>query len=193
MCVARGFMVRAAGHKLSSHRDKKGSGPANRRAFSCVGKCACRRFRYHIQQGGWSAKCSCKHKHTDHDAVTERCSKMIPGRKPCPCEAYQVKWVCNCGHPADEHETVIVSANSTSTFSTPDLAREWVCGGVRPEIRNEAAANRLKWAAKGRAPRNASSAAREVVANNGRTIPTGQTGQSQNVAYYKYREPGQDR
>ena len=35
--------------------------------------------------------------------------------------------------------------------------------------------------------------AREVVANNGRTIPTGQTGQSQNVAYYKYREPGQDR
>ena len=79
--------------------------------------------------------------HTDHDAVTEKCSKMVPGRKPCPCTGYSVRWVCNCGHPASEHETVVVDANSTSTFSRPDLAREWVCGGVRPEIKNEVGAD----------------------------------------------------
>eukprot|EP00750_Incisomonas_marina_P011700 INCI16405.2.p1 GENE.INCI16405.2~~INCI16405.2.p1 ORF type:complete len:393 (+),score=41.55 INCI16405.2:102-1181(+) len=73
------------GHKIANHRDKRGKEPSGRPAFACVGKCPCRRFRYHIQQGGWAARCSCKHKHTDHDPVTEKCSKMIPGRKPCPC------------------------------------------------------------------------------------------------------------
>ena len=49
-----------------------------------------------------------------------------------------MKWVCNCGHPADAHETAVVAASSAyANFSNADLAREWVCGGVRQEIRNE--------------------------------------------------------
>jgi hypothetical protein len=149
------------GHKLAEHRNRSGSGPI----FGCAHKkCGCRRFTYHVRIGGWCVKCSCKHKHTDHDPVSGVCSKMIPGRKPCPCRAFDAAWVCNCGHQWRRHETAFVElpggADGDDAARKDFMSREWVAGGVRPEIREEAAAKRAKWAARGHAPRGASDAAR---------------------------------
>ena len=149
------------GHKLADHRNRSGSRPM----FACSHKtCGCRRFKYHVRIGGWCVRCSCKHKHTDHDPATGVCSKLIPGRKPCPCRAFEAAWVCNCGHQWNRHETAFVElpggADGDAAARKDFMSREWVAGGVRPEIMKEAAAKRAKWAARGHAPRGASDAAR---------------------------------
>ena len=153
------------GHKLADHRAKAGSSSAGRgggrRKFSCTKpKCPCRKFAYHVRQGGWQLRCSCKHKHTDHDPGTGVCTKMIPGRKPCPCRAFDAAWVCNCGHQWNCHETAFVElpggVDGDAAKRSDFMSREWVAGGVRPEIREEAATKRAKWAARGHAPSGAS-------------------------------------
>jgi hypothetical protein len=77
------------GHKLQHHVPGK-------HGLRCAEKgCACRSFSFHVQHGGWQARCGCKHKHTDHAvAAPHACEK--PG---CTCAAYDVRWVCSCGHP----------------------------------------------------------------------------------------------
>lgn len=167
------------GHKLADHRAKAGSSSAGRgggrRKFSCTKpKCPCRTFAYHVRQGGWQLRCSCKHKHTDHDPGTGVCTKMIPGRKPCPCRAFDAAWVCNCGHQWNCHETAFVElpggVDGDAAKRSDFMSREWVAGGVRPEIREEAATKRAKWAARGHAPSGASDAARAMVQ---RAVPMG--------------------
>lgn len=75
------------GHKLMEHIPGK-----HGLQCSAVG-CACRCFEFHVQQGGWQARCGCKHKHTDHSVLVPRaCTK-------CDCTGYAVRWVCSCGHP----------------------------------------------------------------------------------------------
>lgn len=76
------------GHKLSEHVPGK-------HGLRCSTKgCACRCFEFHVQQGGWQARCGCKHKHTDH-SVLRPFACLKPG---CECASYDVRWVCSCGH-----------------------------------------------------------------------------------------------
>ena len=46
-------------------------------------------------------RCKCKHKAKDHD-----CSKPpYACTKPnCKCKAFFSPWVCNCGHPWQDHK-----------------------------------------------------------------------------------------
>lgn len=77
------------GHKLMEHV------PGKHGLRCCVTACACRCFEFHCQQGGWQARCGCKHKHTDHSVLVPRtCTKL-----ECDCAGYNVRWVCSCGHP----------------------------------------------------------------------------------------------
>lgn len=89
------------GHKLADHVGGAGRGETSTQGkpFSCT-KCPCRCFQYHVRIGGWQVRCHCKHKHTDHDPVTQRCRKTKPGSggAPCPCLCFEARWVCNCGH-----------------------------------------------------------------------------------------------
>ena len=141
------------GHKLSRHRPGK-------RGLRCMEKgCDCASFEYHVQQGGWAARCGCKHKHTDHEsAAPHKCTK--PG---CRCAAFHVRWVCSCGHGWEDHSTCFVRAPYRAG------TREWVCGALRPEAAAEAKEKRARWAAKGRAPPSASAAAHRQAA--GATAP----------------------
>ena len=74
---------------------------------------------------GWEVECSCKHKHTDHSPVFPfTCMKQVGakggGKKACDCEGFDANWVCNCGHPWRDHETVATS------MSLCEGGREWV-------------------------------------------------------------------
>lgn len=127
-------------HKLSDHKN------------GVCTKCACNRFTFHVQQGAWQAKCSCKHSHRDHAVSFDKrgkmkftCTKHVPGHRerPCPCAVtgFAVSWVCTCGHGWSEHETVWCANVSKALFG-----REWVAAGVRPECSQEAEENRQRWA-----------------------------------------------
>lgn len=145
------------GHKLSAHDA--------RRKFACGAKdCACPGYRFHVQQGGWQVRCGCKHKHTERDARTGRCLKVVGG-KPCPCKGFESNWVCNCGHKWSSHVTEWVRAKHV------ERGREWVAGGVRPEITKIAEERREKWVKQGHAPSGASLTAQRQVFES---IPTGE-------------------
>ena len=97
-----------------------------------------------MQQLGWEARCGCKHHVRDHQqplGAPWACSKTLPGKekRPCPCKGFHVAWVCTCGHPAGEHETV------WQERSAAVMAREWVAGGLRPECVAEAEEKRSRW------------------------------------------------
>eukprot|EP00397_Hematodinium_sp_SG-2012_P034608 GEMP01037131.1.p1 GENE.GEMP01037131.1~~GEMP01037131.1.p1 ORF type:complete len:424 (+),score=84.84 GEMP01037131.1:194-1465(+) len=126
-------------HKLSDHKDGR-----------CTANCKCNDFTFHVQQGAWQVKCSCKHAHRDHAVNVDKdgksrfqCTKHIPGHRenPCPCVDFSANWVCTCGHGWTEHETVWCTNVSKALF-----AREWVACGIRPECVKEAEEKRQKWA-----------------------------------------------
>ena len=103
--------------------------------FSCShAQCSCSLFAFHVQQYGWEVKCQCKHKHTDHSASSPHaCArkdvKGVGGNAgPCDCAGFHATWVCNCGHGWGVHETAF------QTGGYCERAREWVAGGVRPEV-----------------------------------------------------------
>jgi hypothetical protein len=150
------------GHRYKEH--------AAARGFACERRCGCTRFRFHVQINDWQARCGCKHKHTDHDPSSAfSCSKKIPGGKPCPCRSFLAKWVCNCGHEWAEHETCWVE----KAFSHVERGREWVCGGVRPELTKIAEERRREWVRQGKAPSGASEVAKDRVM---RALPRGRHG-----------------
>eukprot|EP00943_MAST-04B_sp_MAST-4B-sp1_P002012 g2012.t1 len=158
------------GHKLMDHNTtskEPWTGSKRNRPLRCeyIG-CACPEYMYHCQQGHWQVKCECKHKHTDHDPVTQKCNKMKPGRNPCKCQAFSASWKCHCGHNWCDHITDFVPGNGKAD----DLRRQWVVSGLRKEMKSIAQARRDKWVANGRAPANASYTAKIAVAKG---IPMG--------------------
>ncbi|ETW05442.1 hypothetical protein H310_03207 [Aphanomyces invadans] len=101
------------GHRLKDHpslsTDTRVKDKATFNAFACTSaKCPCRSFFYIVAEGAWVLRCRCKHKHIDHDATAApfRCKK-------CLCDGFHSPWVCNCGHPWDEH----VQAQVVKTFT----------------------------------------------------------------------------
>lgn len=65
-------------------------------------RCACKRFTYIVAEGAWILRCSCKHKHTDHDPNTWACCKSS-----CRCTCFHSPWTCNCNHSWSEHQQVL--------------------------------------------------------------------------------------
>ncbi|CAJ1411077.1 unnamed protein product [Effrenium voratum] len=126
------------GHKVEVHEPRRG--------FRCSSNgCRCERLEFYVQQLGWEARCACKHHVRDHNQLGGApwpCSKVLPGKdkKPCPCRAFHVAWVCTCGHPYEDHETSWHRAISKAVF-----AREWVAQGLRPECVAEAEEKRARW------------------------------------------------
>ncbi|CAD7927628.1 unnamed protein product [Amoebophrya sp. A120] len=131
------------GHKLEDHNSTCGS--------KCK-KCPCKGFQFHVQQGAWEVRCSCKHKRSDHKPTGKynaqgleifACQGHVPGQrnKKCPCKCFEASWVCNCGHPWSAHETVVTVVPNRALFG-----REWVAGGLRVECVEIAEQARDKWA-----------------------------------------------
>jgi hypothetical protein len=102
------------GHKLMEHVPGK-------HGLQCSAKeCACRCFDFHVQHGGWQARCGCKHKHTDHSAVAPHaCTKPS-----CGCASYDVRWICSCGHPW-------CAASSVSSIRFSSIADSKQKSGIR--------------------------------------------------------------
>ena len=161
------------GHKLIDHNTtskEPWTGSRRNKPLKCEYKnCKCPEFMYHCQQGHWQVKCECKHKHTDHDPVTQKCNKMKPGRKPCECQAFVSTWKCHCGHGWAGHITDFVPGNGKAD----DLRRQWVVSGLRKEMKSIAQARRDQWVASGRAPATASYTAKIAVAKG---VPVGKKG-----------------
>ncbi len=68
-------------------------------------RCGCPEFFFIVAEGSWALRCRCKHKHTEHDAAhaRRRCAKA-----GCTCDGFHSPWVCNCDHPWDQHELLVV-------------------------------------------------------------------------------------
>ncbi|CEM01780.1 unnamed protein product [Vitrella brassicaformis CCMP3155] len=61
-------------------------------------RCPCKHFFFIVSEGAWILRCSCKHRHIEHDPVTHACNK--PG---CGCTRFFSPFVCNCDHPWSDH------------------------------------------------------------------------------------------
>jgi DnaJ-class molecular chaperone len=65
------------GHKLADHMRVpcavKRSEESPVHSGSSCSSCACRTYRFHVQQNAWEVRCSCKHKHTDHSPRSAAC------------------------------------------------------------------------------------------------------------------------
>ena len=143
------------GHRVKDHDSSKG--------YKCsVSNCGCKRVQFHVQHNGWQVRCGCKHKHTDHKFTSkskhQACTKVLGG-KPCNCKKFESTWVCHCGHPWISHKTGFVR---NSDFMD-GKSREWVAGGVRPELTKIAEKRREKWVKRGSAPATASITAQRQV------------------------------
>mmetsp|Transcript_46584 Transcript_46584/g.117939 ORF Transcript_46584/g.117939 Transcript_46584/m.117939 type:complete len:149 (+) Transcript_46584:147-593(+) len=66
-------------------------------------RCSCKGFFLIVAEGSWVLRCRCKHRHTDHDARTHKCTKPN-----CACHEFHSPWVCNCNHPWGRHKQVIL-------------------------------------------------------------------------------------
>ena len=101
-------------HRLRDHSAGKG--------FRCSHKCGCSRFQWAVQHNAEHLKCRCKHSTIDHaGSAPYSCTR-------CDCKAFHSPWRCNCGHDWADHETRFVAK-----YYTP-RCREWVAGGLPPEI-----------------------------------------------------------
>ena len=80
--------------------------------------CRCTAFFYIVAEGAWVLRCRCKHKHTEHDPVSYRCSKA-----KCGCAAFDSPWVCNCNHAWGDHIQARVCSVQGSCGPTPGLAQ----------------------------------------------------------------------
>jgi len=82
------------GHRLKDHPKDPHTGK-----LGCSNpKCRCQSFFYIVAEGAWILRCSCKHKHTDHDSRSHACTKPN-----CRCSKFFSPWVCNCDHPWQDH------------------------------------------------------------------------------------------
>lgn len=104
ICQKECIPIRTESRCLCGHRLKEHGNVATCDSSKCKsGKCTCRSFFFVVAEGAWVLRCSCKHKHVEHDPVTHRCVK--PG---CSCEKFYSPWVCNCDHKWSDHKQVIV-------------------------------------------------------------------------------------
>ena len=116
-CESACIPVRTESRCLCGHRMKEHAPPAGPGAGRCVCKsarCACKGFFYIVAEGAWVLRCSCKHKHTEHDPVTKKCVK--PGCKDC--KVFFSPWNCNCGHAWSQHTQRQVQRMSNPLFSS---------------------------------------------------------------------------
>mmetsp|Transcript_2363 Transcript_2363/g.5930 ORF Transcript_2363/g.5930 Transcript_2363/m.5930 type:complete len:239 (+) Transcript_2363:481-1197(+) len=87
------------GHRMKEHEKADHSNP-----YQCKNtRCSCRGFFLIVAEGSWVLRCRCKHRHTDHDARTHKCTKPN-----CACHEFHSPWVCNCNHPWGRHKQVIL-------------------------------------------------------------------------------------
>eukprot|EP00955_Chlamydomonas_euryale_P049949 354421-Chlamydomonas_euryale.AAC.2 len=87
------------GHRLKEHRKLK---PGATEATCGVSKCQCSGFSFIMAEGAWILRCSCKHKHVEHDPKTHACNKA-----GCKCGKFNSPWVCNCDHPWAAHKQIL--------------------------------------------------------------------------------------
>eukprot|EP00873_Tetraselmis_striata_P009328 jgi/Tetstr1/429592/TSEL_019491.t2 len=65
------------GHRMKEHEKADHSNP-----YQCKNtRCSCRGFFLIVAEGSWVLRCSCKHRHTDHDARTHKHKQVILDRE----------------------------------------------------------------------------------------------------------------
>ena len=86
---------------------------------------------------------------------------------------FECSWVCNCGCPWHEHETVL-------RLNQPilEMGREWVAGGLRPDVKKEAEEKRAIWANKAAtiAARKSKAEASKYISKRSATLSTAAEG-----------------
>ena len=132
-CEKECIPVRGESRCLCGHRYKE----HNKKKFGCD-RCKCRKFFFVVAEGAWVLRCRCKHKHIDHDPVTHKCKKCKN------CTGFDSPWVCNCGHPWNEHTqglkrhkmVVIDGKEIPASLFAHMMGAEEEGGGIAPEINN---------------------------------------------------------
>jgi len=116
-CDAACIPVRTESRCLCGHRMREHAPPGGPDGGRCACKsarCTCKGFFYIVAEGAWVLRCSCKHKHTEHDPVTKKCVK--PGCRTC--KGFHSPWNCNCGHPWASHRQQQVQRAANPLFSS---------------------------------------------------------------------------
>lgn len=67
--------IRSESRCLCGHRFREHEGRGGRCCCRSA-KCACPAFYFIVAEGSWVLRCSCKHKHTEHDPVSKQCAKV---------------------------------------------------------------------------------------------------------------------
>lgn len=129
LCNKECIPIRSESRCLCGHRQREHD--KHDLAASKCSRCPCASFFYIVAEGSWVLHCRCKHKHTDHEPNSKRCTKP-----KCDCSAFDSPWVCNCNHAWSDHQQVVIEREirNLAAMIAPEVNRwDEVRRGVEEE------------------------------------------------------------